>query len=227
MNKKLRLNLLIAFLLFVVMALFYKLIFTKNDEVNPAPTVFETVSPDKIQEGWVEISDIALDIRYATENNFTNEQLYPCGRCYLIKEAAQALLKAQQKLKKQNLSLVLFDCYRPLSVQKRLWEITPDPSYVTPPDKGSMHNRGLAVDISIIDETGMEVDMGTAYDYFGRKAHVDFYDLPDRVLKNRKILNDLMIEFGFKGIRTEWWHFSYLHIKSAVEHWEWDCPPNK
>lgn len=228
MDNKPWLNLFFAFLLFVGMVIIYMLI-SKKDNKLAAPEIIksiEVVELENPRDGWIEINEIPLSIRYATENNFTNQQIYPCGRCYLKSEVGQALIKAQNKLKKQNLSLILFDCYRPLSAQKKLWEITPDPSYVTPPEKGSMHNRGLAVDLSIIDDTGMEVDMGTAYDYFGRKAHVDFYDLPDRVLKNRKILNDLMTEFGFKGIRTEWWHFSFQHVKSTVDHWEWNCPPN-
>ena len=223
MNRNSITNIIAAFILFLVMsAVYFMFIKKSNDELHMEPEIVQ-LDEKRVKENWSEISTIPLDIRYATKNNFTKEVIYPCGRCFLQDEVAEALSQAQKKLQAQNLSLVLFDCYRPLAAQEKLWNIVPNPSYVTPPEKGSMHNKGLAVDVSIADATGKLVDMGTPYDYFGEKAHVDFYDLPNRVLKNRKILNDVMIEFGFKGIRTEWWHFSFQSLQASIENWQWDC----
>ena len=112
---------------------------------------------------WKEIAflekDIQLDLRYATSNNFVKEQLYDCPRCFLRPEAAEALYEVQTTLQEKGYSLKLFDCYRPKSIQERLWEKVPNASYVTPPQKGSMHNRGYAVDATLLDSEGIEVDL--------------------------------------------------------------------
>lgn len=166
---------------------------------------------------------IVNDIRYATKNNFTKKQIYKCGRCYLRPEAADKIQEVHQDLQqKYGFGLKMFDCYRPKPAQQRLWDVVPNPDYVTPPSKGSMHNRGLAVDLTIVDKNGNELDMGTPYDFFGKEAHTDNLSLPKHVLENRKILNDAMTAKGFQGIRTEWWHFSY-HASAPLASWEWDC----
>jgi D-alanyl-D-alanine dipeptidase len=191
-------------------------------DVEPVDEVFKA----KEYPGWLEFTInefYHLDIRYATENNFVEEAMYECGRCFLRKEAGEALKKVAESLKQINYKLVLFDCYRPKPVQQKLWDKVPDPSYVTPPNKGSMHNRGVAVDLSIMDKNGEYLDMGTTYDFFGKEAHTDNLDLPKEVLKNRKLLNDLMVKYGFKGIRTEWWHFSFVDGSYEIADWEWDC----
>lgn len=167
--------------------------------------------------------EIALDIRYATTNNFTKAQIYDCPRCLLRKEAAEALVKANKALKKKGLHLVMFDCYRPRPYQQRLWDKVPNPDYVTPPAKGSMHSRGAAVDLSIADAHGQELDMGTPYDFFGRKAHTDITDLPQKVLDNRKLLQQALKEAGFEGIRTEWWHFSFRAKTWPLSDYVWPC----
>lgn len=121
------------------------------------------------------------------------------------------------------MSLKLFDCYRPRPAQQKLWNIVPDARYVTPPNKGSMHNRGLAVDITLIDKDGNELEMGTEYDFFGQEAYTTNTALPKDILKNRKILTKLMNIHGMKGIRTEWWHFSLKSEKAPLDEWEWEC----
>lgn len=168
-------------------------------------------------------STIQLDLRYATANNFVEEVLYDCPRCFLHQEAATALVKAHQELMKIGFGLKLFDCYRPGSVQQRLWEILPNASYVTPPKKGSMHNRGLAVDVTIVDSNGVELNMGTDFDFFGRRAHTDHTDLPTEVLCHREQLKSVMTKYGFRGIRTEWWHYSYFISGQEVSQWTWSC----
>ncbi|MGE5431904.1 MAG: M15 family metallopeptidase [Syntrophomonadaceae bacterium] len=155
-------------------------------------------------------STIVTDVRYATANNFTHKVLYPTANVYLRKAAALKLHEAEKELiSKYNLRLKVYDGYRPLSVQKKLWEIMPDSRYVANPKNGSRHNRGAAVDLTLIDSTGRELEMGTPYDDFTDKAHRDYRDLPENVLKNRRLLEDVMVKYGFEPLSTEWWHFDY------------------
>lgn len=156
-------------------------------------------------------STIITDVKYATENNFTKKVLYPSAKVYLRREAAVQLIKANEFLKKAfNLRLKVYDGYRPLSVQKFMWSILPNENYVADPAKGSRHNRGCAVDVTLIDSNGLELDMGTAYDDFTEKAHPECNDISERAKANRKILNLAMVQFGFKRMDTEWWHFDLI-----------------
>lgn len=155
-------------------------------------------------------STLVIDVRYATKNNFTGEILYPTSKIYLIDEVAYQIVKVNQYLKNNfGLRLKIFDGYRPLSVQKEMWNIISDERYVANPKKGSMHNRGCAVDLTLVDSTGNELEMGTQYDDFSEKSHIDYFNLSDQVLKNRKILLQTMTKFGFIPLKTEWWHFDY------------------
>jgi D-alanyl-D-alanine dipeptidase len=185
-------------------------------------------APMSDQSDFTELTTLAptiqLDIRYATPNNFTKAQIYDCPRCFLRPEVAAALARVQENLAKDGLGLKMFDCYRPAPYQQRLWEKVPNPSYVTPPSKGSMHSRGAAVDLTLVHlKTGKELDMGTPYDYFGREAHVDFTHLPEVVLNNRTKLRQALEAAGFKGIRTEWWHFSHKGKTWPLSNWIWPC----
>lgn len=160
-------------------------------------------------------STIVTDVRYATPYNFTGKVLYPTANVYLRKAAAEKLREAQQELmSKYNLRLKVYDGYRPLSVQKKLWEIMPDTRYVADPKNGSRHNRGAAVDLTLIDSTGQELEMGTPYDDFTEKAHRDYVRLPENVLKNRKLLEEVMVKYGFEPLSTEWWHFDFSGWKN-------------
>lgn len=183
--------------------------------------------PDYDTINWTEMHRLdetfLLDIKYATEDNFVEEQLYDCPRCFLRPVAAEALNKVHGQFKEKGLRIKLLDCYRPKPVQQRLWDKVPNASYVTPPSKGSMHNRGLAVDLTLVDSQGNELDMGTPYDFFGRKAHHTHRDLPKEVLDNRQLLKKTMEEFGFKSIRTEWWHYSYVGGRFKIDDMEWEC----
>lgn len=179
-------------------------------------------------KGFTNIKTIApkvvLDIRYATTNNFTGAQIYNCPSCYLRPEAAKALAKVNAKLRKQGIGVKVFDCYRPLPAQQKLWDKVPNASYVTPPSKGSMHNRGMAVDLTIFDISKMqELYMGSPYDFFGPKAHTDYTLSSPKVKANRAILHKAMLEAGFRGIRTEWWHYSYAGPLAPLSKKEWIC----
>jgi len=155
-------------------------------------------------------STIATDVRYATRNNFTHQVLYSTDKVYLRKVVAEHLAKANAYVKeKYGLRLKVFDGYRPLSVQKKMWAIVPDSRYVANPRNGSRHNRGAAVDVTLIDSTCKELDMGTEFDNFTEKAHYDYPKLTSRQKANRKLLRDVMKKFGFEPLETEWWHFDY------------------
>ena len=160
------------------------------------------------------IPDIILDIRYATSDNFTGKVLYPSPDCFLAKEVALALKDVQEDLKKQGYCLKIFDGYRPLSVQKEMWKALPDKRYVANPEKGSVHNRGYAVDLTIVKLNGTPVTMPTDFDEFSIKAQSDYKDLPPLAIKHREILQKTMMKYGFIPIKTEWWHFNYPGYKN-------------
>jgi D-alanyl-D-alanine dipeptidase len=150
---------------------------------------------------------IIVDIKYATDDNFTGRKLYEVNRFFLRKYVAIKLDSVQRELEKMGLGLKVWDCYRPLSVQKILWSIVPDERYVANPAKGSKHNRGTAVDLTLVDSLGNELSMPTGYDDFTEKAHRDYSELPDSIIKNRELLEDIMKKYGFIPLPTEWWHF--------------------
>ncbi len=155
-------------------------------------------------------STIVTDVKYATENNFTKKILYPSAKIYLRQAAALQLVKVNDYLKKTySFDIKVFDGYRPLSVQKFMWSILPDERFVANPVKGSRHNRGAAVDLTLIDSIGNELDMGTPYDDFTDKAKPDYPDITESVKANRKILKEAMNKFGFIQFETEWWHFDF------------------
>ncbi len=154
------------------------------------------------------IPGVVLDIRYATTNNFTGKKLYPFAGCLLRRATADKLAAAQAELQSLGYGLKIYDGYRPLSVQRTMWEVFPQPGYVADPKKGSRHNRGAAVDVTLIRlSDGAELPMPTPYDDFTPRAHRDFMDLPAEVIQNRELLQGIMTTHGFVGLPTEWWHF--------------------
>ena len=156
------------------------------------------------------IPNVVLDIKYATEDNFTHKVVYPAAKAYLVKEAAQALCKVQEELNEEGLGLKVFDGYRPLSVQVKFWQLVPDERYVADPKKGSRHNRGCAVDCTLIClKDGKELEMPTPFDDFTEKAHRDYMNISENVKSNRDKLEEIMKKNGFIGLPTEWWHFDY------------------
>ena len=144
----------------------------------------------------------------------TKEVLYPEARCLIRKEVAEKLARVQKALQIQNLSLKFFDAYRPLSVQKKMWAIYPVEGYVANPAKVSNHNRGAAVDVTLVDADGNELAMPSAYDEFTERAHRNYAGGTDIERKNRQILQDAMEKEGFVGLKTEWWHFDDKDAKS-------------
>lgn len=159
-----------------------------------------------------------LDLKYATAENFMHEKLYPpTNTTFLRKPAADSLKKVIEYLRKRNLTVKIFDAYRPYSVTEKMWEKVKDSRYAADPAKGSGHNRGAAVDLTLIDlKTGKELNMGTGFDNFTDTAHIDFTGLSQEVLNNRNMLREVMEKFGFIQLSTEWWHY-YLPHSSSYE----------
>ncbi len=155
---------------------------------------------------------IKLDIRYATDNNFMSTPLYSQARAFLQRPAAQALLRAHRALRKQGYGLLIHDGYRPWFVTKMFWEATPDDKkiFVADPAKGSRHNRGCAVDLTLYDlKTGEAVEMPSGYDEMTKRAYADYPGGMDEQRDRRAILRRAMEKEGFKVNPEEWWHFDY------------------
>lgn len=168
--------------------------------------------------------EFVYDLRYATTNNFLKAKVYDCPECYTRVKTAKALINANNDLMSQGFRIKFFDCYRPNSVQYKMWEIVPNPQYVANPKKGSIHNKGGAVDITLVTLEGEELDMGTDFDFFGKRAYHDNLDLPQQILDNRKILKETMEKYGFWSIRTEWWHYNLATASNdKVANFKWIC----
>jgi len=163
--------------------------------------------PGQLVDVQTLIPRIQLDIRYATVQNFTQRKLYSQAKCLLRPGVAARLAKVQADLAKKNLGLKVYDCYRPLAVQKKLWEIVPNPAYVANPAQGSRHNRGSAVDLTLVDLAGRELQMPTEFDEFSERAHLDYMGGSAQARQNRVILQQAMKKRGFVPLVTEWWHF--------------------
>ncbi len=158
---------------------------------------------------------LRFEIRYATSDNFTKEALYPEARCLLRAETAQKLKQVQDELAQKGLGLKIYDGYRPLSVQKKMWAKYPVEGYVANPAKGSNHNRGAAVDLTLVDlRTGEERPMPSAYDEFSERAHRDYAGGTAEQRENRHVLEEAMQRQGFVGLKTEWWHFDDKDAKT-------------
>lgn len=169
-------------------------------------------------------ADFVYNMKYATVDNFLKTQVYECEACYLRYKTARALIKANKKFMKKGYRIMLFDCYRPLDIQKKMWAIVSNPDYVADPKKGSIHNRGGAVDISLVDGNGKELDMGTAFDFFGIEASHDYKNLTDEVKENRKLLKRIMTRSDFKIFESEWWHYNLKNARSEnISNFKWHC----
>lgn len=147
------------------------------------------------------------DVRYATTQNFTKMVLYPTDTLWARKAMADALERVAVKASQRKLRLRIFDAWRPVSVQRIMWNLVRDERYVADPAKGSRHNRGAAVDLTLCTMDGVDLDMGTDYDDFTERAHVEAPGLTETQQSNRALLLDLMREAGFDVLPTEWWHY--------------------
>lgn len=169
-------------------------------------------------------NDFVFDMKYATANNFLKEKVYPCEECFLRVKTVKALLEANKSFLEKGYRIKLYDCYRPKAIQKKMWKLVPNPNFVANPKKGSIHNRGGAVDISLVDSLGVEVDMGTKFDFFGEEASHNYQNLSGEILANRKFLKEIMLQNNFKSFDSEWWHYNLNGSnKDEVSNQKWRC----
>ena len=168
--------------------------------------------------------DFVYDMKYATTDNFLNAKVYDCAACFLRLKTVTALVKVNKKFMKKGLRIKIFDCYRPLDIQKKMWKIVSNPEYVANPAKGSIHNRGGAVDITLVDATGKELNMGTSFDFFGVEASHNYPYISLEVKKNRIFIKTLMTSNGFNSFDSEWWHYNLKSgLKDKISNAKWEC----
>jgi zinc D-Ala-D-Ala dipeptidase len=157
------------------------------------------------------IPGLVLDIRYATKNNFTSEQIYNLPKAYARKPVAEALRKAQAEFNKLGYGIKVFDAYRPYAATVKFYEIYKDTTYVASPYRGSRHNRGCAIDMTMVDlKTGKDVPMPTEYDSFKKEAWPSTPVKDPVIKKNRDLIIAVMHKHGFKVNSSEWWHFDFI-----------------
>jgi len=155
---------------------------------------------------------LRYDLKYASNQNFTGKRVYPKNTqsSYLVKEAAQSLKNIAKELEAKNLGLLIWDAYRPYRATVKFWKMIHDERYVANPAKGSGHNRGIAVDLTLYEiSTGELLEMPTGFDNFSDTAHHDFMLLAEKKIMNRQLLKNTMEKHGFKSLETEWWHYAW------------------
>ncbi len=164
------------------------------------------------------VTPLITDYKYATDNNFTHRILYTRPEAYTRLIVALALEKVQEDLTRKGLGLKFFDAYRPYSVTKEMWKVVPDERYAANPAKGSDHNRGIAVDVTLVKiPSGEKLAMPTSFDDFSEKAHHNYMKLPENVVQNRALLKSTMEKYGFQALSTEWWHYSLKNTATNYE----------
>lgn len=182
-----------------------------TDDVPMVPPVIERPEPDDDDFVLVTdyIPDMIVDLRYATENNFTKQQIYDFHDAWLRYGTVKKLMAVQNELRQMGLYLKLWDGFRPPSAQFKLWQICPNPTYVSNPSNGfSSHSRGNTVDITLVNADGAELPMPTGFDDFSSLADRDYSDCSSKTAANALLLEDLMKEHGFRPYSGEWWHFT-------------------
>jgi zinc D-Ala-D-Ala dipeptidase len=156
---------------------------------------------------------VLLDIRYATANNFTARPVYARPGCYLNAEAERLLRHAVDLARPLGFRLKLFDAFRPAEAQWRLWNFRPDPEFLADPRRGSPHSRGAAIDLTLVDASGVELEMGTGFDEFSPLSHHGVTELPLAAQHNRLVLIGLMTAAGWDFYRNEWWHYQLFQAR--------------
>lgn len=178
-----------------------------------APAVNLGEMPDRLDSDFVRvrdyIPDIVIELKYATSNNFTGAVVYDFSDVYLRYSTVLKLMDVQAELRQQGYLLKIWDGFRPLEAQRMLWQAKPDPNYVSNPDTGNnSHSRGNTVDVTLVNAQGREVEMPSGFDEFTTFADRDYSDCTDAAAENAKLLESIMEKHGFKGLESEWWHFT-------------------
>ncbi len=178
------------------------------DDNASAPEIAEPENDAPVDIS-IYIPRIAVDLKYASADNFTGERIYSFDKAFLRYGTAMKLKKAQSLLSELGLTLVVWDAFRPISAQQRFWEICSDPTYVADPSKGvSKHSRGSAVDLTLADTDGAELEMPSGFDDFSSRADRDYSDVSVQAAENAKLLERIMTECGFNAYSGEWWHYT-------------------
>ena len=170
-----------------------------------------------VHDSLVEITqashNILLDLRYATKNNITGTRIYQDDRCFIHTDASALLKKSVLLAQEQGLKIKVFDAYRPRPVQEALWAFCPNPSYITPPEKGSHHTRGVAIDLTLVDGNGQDLDMGTPFDDLTPQSHHGAANISPAVAANRYLLLGIMMSAGWDFFQNEWWHYQVFKAR--------------
>lgn len=161
----------------------------------------ELVRLDRLAARW------CIGLRYATPHNFTGQRLYARSEAWLRNETAAKLLRADERVGQHGIRLMILDAYRPPSAQRAMWAAMPDERFVAPPQRGSRHTRGTAVDVTLVDANDTELEMPSAFDEFGERAHRDWTGATTTARRHLDWLTEAMVEAGFSTISTEWWHY--------------------
>lgn len=186
---------------------------TQPEETLPPETEPETLPSEPTEDAFVPVQeylpDIRVELKYATEDNFTGQEIYNFDTCYLRYGTVKKLMAVQELLREQGLGLKIWDGFRPVSAQFALWEVCPDPTYVANPETGySSHSRGNTVDVTLVNAQGEELEMPTGFDDFSSQADRDYSDCTAEAADNARKLQSMMEELGFKPYFGEWWHFT-------------------
>lgn len=201
-----------------------------------APVINLEDMPDRKPDDFVKVKDyipdIVLELKYATASNFTGTVVYNFTDAYLRYSTVLKLMDVQAELREQGLRLKIWDAFRPLEAQEKLWYAKPDPNYVSNPWSGTnSHSRGNTVDLTLVDAAGKELEMPTGFDDFSSYADRNYSDCTDAAAKNAMLLQEVMEKHGFNGLQTEWWHFtektSYeiekIFDPSVISLWRAEC----
>jgi D-alanyl-D-alanine dipeptidase len=176
---------------------------------------------------WAEVLPIEdkliVDLKYATDQTPIGKAVYDCPRCFLTKEASIGFHKMLNKINEDGYMVKIWDCYRPTSTQSRILDNATDDRYQMNTMRGPMHVRGLAVDFTLCDLQGHELDMGSEFDDLSKRASHIYMDLPKEILDRRRYLLNITREFGFQAIRNEWWHYNYRHSTAVMMDYKWSC----
>lgn len=186
---------------------------TEYSGVIEAPVVNLDEMPKRDPGDFVKvrdyIPDIVVELKYATTSNFTGQVVYDFTEVYLRYSTVLKLMDVQAELRGQGLKLKIWDAFRPITAQEKLWEAKPDPNYVSNPKTGTnSHSRGHTVDVTLVNAEGRELEMPTGFDEFSSFADRDYSDCTDNAAKNAMLLQETMEKHGFKGLQSEWWHFT-------------------
>lgn len=186
---------------------------TENSAVIEVPVVNLDEMPKREPSDFVKvrdyIPDIVVELKYATSSNFTGQVVYDFTEVYLRYSTVLKLMDVQAELREQGYRLKIWDAFRPLTAQEKLWNAKPDPNYVSNPWTGTnSHSRGNTVDLTLVNAEGKELEMPTGFDDFTTFADRDYSDCTDSAAKNATLLQEIMEKHGFKGLQTEWWHFT-------------------